>query len=57
MRRRVTDWLQYFRDCGYVAIGPLVITTRKQHKAQERNAFEIGAELQRRGLLGQKSTA
>lgn len=58
MRRRLSERLQYVRrwevlptctrppsplsDCGYVRVGPLVITTWPAFKATERNAFEVG---------------
>lgn len=48
---RFTDWFAYNRDRAYMALGPLVITTRSRHAARERNAFEIGVEVGLSGLM------
>ena len=48
--RRLTDYLGHCLDRGYVALGPLVITTTERHQAMDRNAFEIGRQAERYGL-------
>lgn len=51
MMRWLRDRLQYLRDCGYVQVGPLVITTWRRHAASEWNAFGLGMTAEREGWI------